>query len=325
MGISWEWGIVCGCVVVYVALFESWKATKRAFAIGSAKHLKLTTIEGDTPARKDSSTTAEKVPQEAGPQRWMMILREEIRFFNGNSSKGKGFMEGGLNDGNWVLLRHAVAFMNGRKTVLPLTATEKLDRLWRICLADALAINVPYRETLRYGDRKDLILALGNLQRNVNALYNTNNTSSTGAHEGYGHDQHGQQTPYGQSVLFYGHQQQGYGAPPPPRPSLPPGWVSQWDHNSQQTYYLQQATGRTQWDPPQAQHGGPPPGMGDGYGSAPGHGLPGGLYSQRYNQYTDSYGNQHRELHEKKWKSGKGGILAAGAGGLAVSVLLVAR
>ena len=66
--------------------------------------------------------------------------------------------------------------------------------------------------------------------------------------------------------------------------------------------------------------------MGGGYGSASGHGVPGGSYSQRYNQYTDSRGSQYRELHEEKGKGGKGGILvlAAGAGGLAVSVLLVA-
>ena len=61
--------------------------------------------------------------------------------------------------------------------------------------------------------------------------------------------------------------------------------------------------------------------MGGGYGFAPGHGVPGGSYSQQYNQYTDSHGNQHRELHEKKEKSGKGGMLAAGAGGLAVGAV----
>lgn len=49
-----------------------------------------------------------------------------------------------------VLLRIAVAFVDGPKTVLPLTAIEGLGRLWRICLADALAIDVPYRETLGY-------------------------------------------------------------------------------------------------------------------------------------------------------------------------------
>ncbi|KAL8839526.1 MAG: hypothetical protein Q9176_004387 [Flavoplaca citrina] len=91
------------------------------------------------------------------------------------------------------------------------------------------------------------------------------------------------------------------------------------------TGIINKTTGRTQWDPPQAQHGGAPPLMGSGYGSAPGHGVPGGSYSQQYNQCTDSHSNQHRELREKKGKSGKGGILAAGTGGLAVSVLLVAR
>ncbi|KAL9636779.1 MAG: hypothetical protein Q9204_002120 [Flavoplaca sp. TL-2023a] len=94
--------------------------------------------------------------------------------------------------------------------------------------------------------------------------------------------------------------QQGYGAPPPSRPSFPPGWVSQWDQNSQLTYYLEQAAGLTLWDLPQAQHGGPPPLMGGGDGSVPGHGVPGGSYSQQYNQYNDSHGNQHRALHEKK-------------------------
>ncbi|KKK20747.1 hypothetical protein AOCH_006326 [Aspergillus ochraceoroseus] len=41
-GISWEWGVVFGCVVVYVALVEGWKATKRAFGIGTGKNATLT-------------------------------------------------------------------------------------------------------------------------------------------------------------------------------------------------------------------------------------------------------------------------------------------
>ncbi|KAF7587315.1 hypothetical protein BBP40_007400 [Aspergillus hancockii] len=40
--ISWEWGVVFGCVVVYLALVEIWKATKRAFGIGSGKNATLT-------------------------------------------------------------------------------------------------------------------------------------------------------------------------------------------------------------------------------------------------------------------------------------------
>jgi len=33
--ISWEWGIVLGCTVVYVAIVESWKAIKRRFGLGA--------------------------------------------------------------------------------------------------------------------------------------------------------------------------------------------------------------------------------------------------------------------------------------------------
>ncbi|KAL3476884.1 hypothetical protein BJX99DRAFT_135289 [Aspergillus californicus] len=41
-GITWQWGIVFGCVVVYLALVESWKATKRRFKIGTGKNATLT-------------------------------------------------------------------------------------------------------------------------------------------------------------------------------------------------------------------------------------------------------------------------------------------
>lgn len=45
LGITWEWGIVFGCVVVYLALVESWKAAKRAFRIGSGKNNSVITPE----------------------------------------------------------------------------------------------------------------------------------------------------------------------------------------------------------------------------------------------------------------------------------------
>jgi Na+-exporting ATPase len=35
-GITWEWGLVCGSVVVYTGLVESWKGVKRRFGIGRA-------------------------------------------------------------------------------------------------------------------------------------------------------------------------------------------------------------------------------------------------------------------------------------------------
>lgn len=34
-GITWEWGIVAACVVVYIALFETWKAIKRRLGLGT--------------------------------------------------------------------------------------------------------------------------------------------------------------------------------------------------------------------------------------------------------------------------------------------------
>ena len=103
-------------------------------------------------------------------------------------------------------------------------------------------------------------------------------------------------------------------------PQLPPGWVAQWDQNSQRYYYLEQATGRTQWNPPLA---GPPIGS-HGYTGQGQYGAPGGsggYYSQQYNQYTDSHGGKHKEVYEKKEKSGKGGVMAGAAGGLAVGAV----
>lgn len=36
-GLTWEWGVVAGCVVMYIALIESWKAIKRRFGLGIDK------------------------------------------------------------------------------------------------------------------------------------------------------------------------------------------------------------------------------------------------------------------------------------------------
>ncbi|POR39560.1 Calcium-transporting ATPase 3 [Tolypocladium paradoxum] len=33
-GLTWEWGVVFGCVLVYIALVEAWKAVKRRFGLG---------------------------------------------------------------------------------------------------------------------------------------------------------------------------------------------------------------------------------------------------------------------------------------------------
>jgi potassium/sodium efflux P-type ATPase len=44
IGLTWEWGVVAGGVVLYVSLIESWKAVKRRFGLGVDLHPNQTTI-----------------------------------------------------------------------------------------------------------------------------------------------------------------------------------------------------------------------------------------------------------------------------------------
>ncbi|KAL2817280.1 hypothetical protein BDW59DRAFT_152739 [Aspergillus cavernicola] len=55
-GITWHWGIVFGCVVVYLALVECWKATKRRFGIGTGKNATLTMEDAEMRAGLRSLT-----------------------------------------------------------------------------------------------------------------------------------------------------------------------------------------------------------------------------------------------------------------------------
>ncbi|KJZ77781.1 hypothetical protein HIM_02958 [Hirsutella minnesotensis 3608] len=43
-GLDWEWGVVAGCVMTYIALVEAWKAIKRRFALGINKHEVVDTL-----------------------------------------------------------------------------------------------------------------------------------------------------------------------------------------------------------------------------------------------------------------------------------------
>jgi hypothetical protein len=116
-----------------------------------------------------------------------------------------------------------------------------------------------------------------------------------------------------------------------------PGWTQQWDQNSQRYYYLEQATGRTQWEAPSF-HGGPPPGppppggygqgypgqhggehdrgmFGGGHGS---HGGPGGYGPGGYGQgLPGQYGYDGHNSHDKD----KNSALKYGLGGAAVGAL----
>ncbi|ETI29584.1 hypothetical protein G647_02037 [Cladophialophora carrionii CBS 160.54] len=142
---------------------------------------------------------------------------------------------------------------------------------------------------------------------------------------GHGHsdtrDVHNQPPPdmYGQ----YQPQQPypSYGSPPPSGPPLPPGWIAQWDQNSQRYYYVEQATGRTQWEPPIWQ-GSPPPAPpgGPGYYQSYGHAMPPGVpYQQGHDENQRAYYGDVR-AQEKKGH-GMGTVLAAGVGGAVVGAL----
>jgi hypothetical protein len=82
------------------------------------------------------------------------------------------------------------------------------------------------------------------------------------------------------------------------QPQLPPGWIQQWDANSQRYYYVEQATGRTQWEPPMMYPGGAVPGQHYEYGQ-PGHG-------------DEAYRDSHYGQGEQK-DSHTGMALAGGA------------
>lgn len=163
---------------------------------------------------------------------------------------------------------------------------------------------------------------------------------------GYPPQQHGASGDY-----YSGQQQHSYGgAPPPPHgppgdSQLPPGWTKQWDPNAQRFYYIDPATGRSQWDPPASYgHGGPPPGPpGGGYGGygshyqsrgyeggygghgTPGdggHGAPGYGGGHGYPHYEEHRGHDGSMYkHEEKHGSGKGGMIAAGLGGAALGAV----
>lgn len=144
------------------------------------------------------------------------------------------------------------------------------------------------------------------------------------------------QQPYGQQPQYSGQpqSQQQYGASPsaysgpPGQPPLPPGWIAQYDQSSQRWYFVEQTTGRTQWDPPSAPYSGyapPPTGPSDPYAGGRGQNAGPGAYNQYGGSDHDQnaqqyYGDmkQTEEKSEKKASSDKKNMLLAGAGGLAL-------
>lgn len=163
--------------------------------------------------------------------------------------------------------------------------------------------------------------------------------------QGYNQPSHSQQNQYG-------------GYPSNGGPQLPPGWVQQWDQNSQRSYYLERSTGRSQWEPPANQHQGlqSPPYQGQDYNRQAlsrdqssylnDQGYPptqGRDYNQGPNNYDQAGPKQNpmspppvavshpggpnypieavENGEKKKSDSNLGAIAAAGAGGLLIGAL----
>lgn len=98
---------------------------------------------------------------------------------------------------------------------------------------------------------------------------------------------------------------------------MPPGWIQQWDQNSQRWYYVEQATGRTQWDPPKNLPPGPyaPPPAGAPYVPPAGHderGLFGNTGGHQGHDYTKAGAATNEK--EKKKDKGHSTMMLAGAG-----------
>lgn len=93
-----------------------------------------------------------------------------------------------------------------------------------------------------------------------------------------------------------------YGAPPP----LPPGWYQEWEPSIRRAFWVEDATGRAQWETPYA------PPLGEGYYDEARSG-PSGVYEERgyYHEHEHGY-------REEKSHSDAGKYLAAGVAGLAV-------
>lgn len=122
----------------------------------------------------------------------------------------------------------------------------------------------------------------------------------------------------------------GHRAPPPPynppadKPPLPAGWIPQWDDYYQRWFYVEEATGRSQWEAPGYEHaaaagyGGDTRGHGSeqyGYG---GYAVPYGGHGG----YKGEYGHEGEYMEEKKKKKmSKGKILGAAAAGVAVGAI----
>lgn len=153
------------------------------------------------------------------------------------------------------------------------------------------------------GDEKKEQKQEGEINSERNHSFERSSKISTGPQYGAPFQPNQQAQQYGQPS--YNNQGPPYagGAPPPGPPSmdpsLPPGWIKQFDSNSQRWYFVEQATGRTQWEPPMP--------LPQNYGNQnPYPAAGGGLQDPHYDSAPKAKGH---------------GNMGAAAGGLAVGAV----
>ncbi|PFH62847.1 hypothetical protein XA68_11628 [Ophiocordyceps unilateralis] len=156
---------------------------------------------------------------------------------------------------------------------------------------------------------------------------NQQSSSGYGYHGGYGNDR-----PPSPAAQYHAAPPQPAYQPPSDKPPLPAGWRPLFDQENQRWYYLEEDSGRTQWEAPgynapsppmggfappvgpppghaHASYGppdGPPPSYGQGQHGAP-DGPPPGRFEADYGGHAP----------QEKQSGGKGGMLLGAAGGLA--------
>ncbi|KAK0735252.1 hypothetical protein B0T26DRAFT_691278 [Lasiosphaeria miniovina] len=104
--------------------------------------------------------------------------------------------------------------------------------------------------------------------------------------------------------------------PPPDKPPIPTGWVPEWDERYQHWYYVDQATGNSQWEAPGYDHSRSIGNDVHGASQNPGYSSSGAAHPIPGAGYSSISGD-----HGKNKTKGPGGFLKGAAGGLAIDAV----
>ncbi|KAK4129830.1 hypothetical protein N657DRAFT_661042 [Parathielavia appendiculata] len=112
--------------------------------------------------------------------------------------------------------------------------------------------------------------------------------------------------------------------PPSDKPPIPSGWTPRWDDQYQRWYYVEEATGRSQWEAPGFDHSAYRGDNRGGYGPQTPYGAPSPGYDSHgvpsAGGYDQTGHGEYRGDH-KEDKKGHSGMLLGAAGGLAVGAV----